>query len=543
MDIVEALSGGGAGGFWLFAVPMLAKQGRSSLTESDESLLGGCMIYLALGLVSALITLLFWAGPGGSAWALFRGKKPIPGPRGLPVIGSLTSMGGQAHRRLAQLAEEYCARPLMALSMGSTRYVVASTPASAREILHSSAFSDRPIKQSAQQLLFSRAIGFAPQGEYWRNLRRIAANHLFSPKRIAAHEAARQDECSRMIDSISSFANGGVKVRPFLQHAALNNVMGSVFGRRYDFGHSEEAAELQAMVREGFEVLGAFNWADHLPILQGLDPQNIHGRCAELVPKVVAYVQNIIEEHREKRASLAGEAASMDFVDVLLGMEGTDKLSDADMISVLWEMIFRGTDTTAILTEWVLAELVLNPDIQKKVRAEVEDIVNRGFEIADAHIAGLPYLQAVIKETLRLHPPGPLLSWARLSTQDVCVAGYHVPKGTTAMVNMHAITHDASVWENPLEFLPQRFVASEGGVDFDVKGSDSRLAPFGAGRRVCPGRALGMSTVQLWVARLVYEFEWSALDSHPVDLTEVLKLSAEMVRPLTVQPSKRVGRV
>ncbi|CAM6085270.1 unnamed protein product [Calypogeia fissa] len=86
--------------------------------------------------------------------------------------------------------------------------------------------------------------------------------------------------------------------------------------------------------------------------------------------------------------TLNGFDATMDFVDVLLGMEGSDKLSDADMISVLWEMIFRGTDTTAILAEWVLAELVLNPNIQKKVRAEVEEIVNRGFEITDAQIAG-----------------------------------------------------------------------------------------------------------------------------------------------------------
>jgi cytochrome P450 len=201
-------------------------------------------------------------------------------------------------------------------------------------------------------------------------------------------------------------------------------------------------------------------------------------------------------------------------------------------------MIFRGTDTTAILTEWVLAELVLNPDVQAKVRHELRNLVAQGSDIADARIANLPYLQAVIKETLRLHPPGPLLSWARLSTQDVCVAGFQVPKGTTAMVNMHAITHDSKVWDRPLEFLPQRFIASEGGVDFDVKGSDLRLAPFGAGRRVCPGRALGMATVQLWVAKLVYEFEWISTESHPVDLSEILKLSSEMVNPLTVRPRR-----
>ncbi|KAL3699444.1 hypothetical protein R1sor_017466 [Riccia sorocarpa] len=529
---MEGVMSGGAGGFWMFALPLLTKSGRSTLSEQGHS----CLNLLTLCVICALILLLFWAGPGGAAWALYRGRKPIPGPRGFPVVGSLMEMGTQAHRRLARLAKDHGAESLMALSMGSTRLVVASTPESAREILSSTSFSDRPIKQSAQQLLFARAIGFAPHGEYWRRLRRIAASHLFSPKRIAAHGVARQQECQIMVDTLhglsSLSSNGSVTVRTHLQHAALNNIMGSVFGRRFDF-HSREGQQLKEMVREGFELLGAFNWADHLPLLQPLDPQNIHGRCAELVPRVVAFVQNIIDEHRLNAKVTEKCDAEMDFVDVLLSMKGEDKLTDADMIAVLWEMIFRGTDTTAILTEWIMAELVINPDIQSKLRRELREVVGDAKAVTEAHISRSPFLQAVVKETLRLHPPGPLLSWARLSTRDVHVAGHIVPAGTTAMVNMWAITHDEKIWANPLEFRPQRFMATEGGLDFDVKGSDLRLAPFGAGRRVCPGRALGMATVQMWVAKLVLEFEWRSSPSSPVCLEEVLKLSSEMRQPLT----------
>lgn len=195
-------------------------------------------------------------------------------------------------------------------------------------------------------------------------------------------------------------------------------------------------------------------------------------------------------------------------------------------------MIFRGTDTTALLTEWVMAELVLHPGAQQKLLREIDSVVgNRA--VTDADVATLPYLQAVVKETLRVHPPGPLLSWARLSTSDVQLSnGMLIPANTTAMVNMWAITHDPHVWEDPLEFRPERFLESEGGADVDVRGGDLRLAPFGAGRRVCPGKNLGLVTVTLWVAQLVHRFTWVEDSGHPVDLDEVLKLSCEMKHPL-----------
>ena len=147
----------------------------------------------------------------------------------------------------------------------------------------------------------------------------------------------------------------------------------------------------------------------------------------------------------------------------------------------------------------------------------------------------------MVKETIRIHPPGPLLSWARLSTSDVQLSnGMLVPANTTAMVNMWAITHDPHVWEDPLEFKPERFLEA----DVDVRGGDLRLAPFGAGRRVCPGKNLGLMTVNLWVAKLVHHFKWvQDVGAHPVDLSEVLKLSCEMKFPLHALVVERNGTV
>ncbi|KAI5084390.1 hypothetical protein GOP47_0000559 [Adiantum capillus-veneris] len=531
------------------------------LNSGARSLLNLLLIVCAIACLSIAIALTRWASPGGPAWGrLARGgpvaatAKPIPGPHGIPILGSLLSLGPLAHRTLASLSQKYNALPLLALSLANTRVIVASLPSSAKEILTSSCFADRPVKQSARRLLFDRAIGFAPYGDYWRKLRRIAASHLFSPKRIAEHEVHRQAEVGCVIDAIAGHLHGSnalsggvssIELRPLLQQASVNNVMVSVFGKRYGFDVDEakEGKELQAMVREGFELLGAFNLADHMPALGTFDSQCIKQRCDALVPRVYAFVSKIISEHRQARSTMMEDevlSEKSDFVHVLLGMQAEEGLSDADIIAILWEMIFRGTDSVAILLEWVLAELVLHPEVQEKIALEITSIVGDGNVVRDADIPKLPYLQATVYETLRLHPPGPLLSWARLAIHDVEIAGHHVPAGTTAMVNMWAISHDASIWSDPLAFTPERFLDAYGaGPNFDVRGSDLRLAPFGAGRRVCPGRAMGLATVNLWLARLVQQFMFTSDPVHEVDLSEVLKLSCEMRTPLCAKVSER----
>lgn len=203
-------------------------------------------------------------------------------------------------------------------------------------------------------------------------------------------------------------------------------------------------------------------------------------------------------------------------------------------------MIFRGTDTVAVLIEWILARMVLHPDVQSKAQEELDRVVGRSRAVLESDLQSLVYLPAVVKEVLRLHPPGPLLSWARLAITDTTVDGYHVPTETTAMVNMWAITRDPEVWDDPLSFKPERFMLGAGGVEFSVFGSDLRLAPFGSGRRVCPGKALGLTTATYWAAHLFHEFEWLQTGHDPVDLGEVLRLSSEMAEPLTVKVKPRL---
>lgn len=306
----------------------------------DAPLAVAAILFAAL---FAATSLLFWSAPGGPAWGRRRiahasiRNFAIPGPHGLPWVGSMALMTGLAHRRIADAAARFKAERLMAFSLGETPVVVTCHADVAREILHSPAFADRPVKDSAYRLLFHRAIGFAPYGAYWRALRRVAAGNMFCPRQVSTSSPLRADIAAQMVAELGKWAGSGsaVRVRDVLKRASLHNMMASVFGRKYGLGSvCPEVEKLWAMVDEGYDLLGKLNWADHLPVLAGLDPQKIRLRCSKLVPKVNQFVGDIVRDHR---AGSGPEAA--DFVDVLLSLEGADKLSESDMIAVLWVSI------------------------------------------------------------------------------------------------------------------------------------------------------------------------------------------------------------
>ncbi|KAJ0245313.1 Cytochrome P450 [Hirschfeldia incana] len=526
---------------WVFA---LASNINIFMQEHFVSLL------VAVTISWFTLTIIFWSAPGGPAWGRHfftrrftpgynqKTKNLIPGPRGFPLVGSMSLRSScVAHQRIAAVATMRNAKRLMAFSLGDTKVVVTCHPDVAKEILNSSVFADRPVDETAYGLMFNRAMGFAPNGAYWRTLRRLGSNHLFNPKQIKRSEEQRRVIATQMVNVFARNAETAFGVRDLLKTASLSNMMGLVFGKQYELESSNnvESECLKGLVEEGYDLLGTLNWTDHLPWLAGLDFQQVRFRCSQLVPKVNQLLSRIIREQR---------APTSNFLDVLHSLHGSEKLSESDMVAVLWEMIFRGTDTVAVLIEWVLARIVMHPKVQSTVHDELDRVVGRSKAVGESDLPTLTYLTAMIKEVLRLHPPGPLLSWARLSITDTTVDGYHVPAGTTAMVNMWAIARDPHVWENPLEFKPERFVAKEGEAEFSVLGSDLRLAPFGSGKRVCPGKNLGLATVSYWVATLLHEFEWlPGVNANPPDLSEVLRLSCEMACPLVVnlRPRRKIA--
>jgi len=166
-------------------------------------------------------------------------------------------------------------------------------------------------------------------------------------------------------------------------------------------------------------------------------------------------------------------------------------------------MIVAATDTTAATSVWTMTALMKNPRVMRKVQDEIRNLGGEKDFLDEDDIQNLPYLKAVIKETLRLHLPAPLLM-QRESRENCTISGYNIPAKTILYVNAWAIQRDPNVWKNPEEFYPERFLESS--INFN--GQDFDLIPFGAGRRICPGMPMAVASLELILANLLYSFDW-----------------------------------
>ncbi|CAA0806627.1 Cytochrome P450 84A1 [Striga hermonthica] len=204
--------------------------------------------------------------------------------------------------------------------------------------------------------------------------------------------------------------------------------------------------------------------------------------------------------------------------------------------------MFGGTETVASAIEWAMSELMRSPEDLKKAQQELTDVVGLGRKVEEHDFEKLTYLRCCIKETLRLHPPIPLL--LHETATDAVVSGYHIPAGARVVVNAWAIARDEGAWEDAASFKPARFLAG-GGVEAvpDYRGSDFEFIPFGSGRRSCPGMQLGLHALEMAVAHLLHCFDWElpgGMKPGDLDKRDVFGLTAPRATRLTAVPRTRL---
>lgn len=201
------------------------------------------------------------------------------------------------------------------------------------------------------------------------------------------------------------------------------------------------------------------------------------------------------------------------------------------------EIFFAGSETTSSSIEWAVTELLCNPEAMYKVKSELSDVVGDTKKFNEANIDSLKYLQAVIKETLRLHPPIPFLV-PRKAIQETEFMGYHIPKDTQIFVNAWAIGRDPKCWKDPLDFKPERFLES----NIEYRGQNFEFIPFGAGRRICAGIPLAHRVLHLVLGSLLHEFDWeidiSVLDE-ALDTQDRMGVTVRKLKPLKAIPKKK----
>ena len=194
------------------------------------------------------------------------------------------------------------------------------------------------------------------------------------------------------------------------------------------------------------------------------------------------------------------------------------------------DMFVAGTDTSSASLVWTMAELIRNPSVMRKAQEEVRSAVRGKYQVEESDLSRLIYLKLVVKESLRLHPPAPLLV-PRKTNEDCTIRGYEVPANTQVFVNGKSIATDPNYWENPNEFQPERFLDSS----IDFRGQNFELLPFGAGRRGCPGTNFAVLLIELALANLLHRFDWELADGmrrEDLDMEEAIGITVHKKNPL-----------
>lgn len=201
------------------------------------------------------------------------------------------------------------------------------------------------------------------------------------------------------------------------------------------------------------------------------------------------------------------------------------------------ELLTTGTNSPAHTLEWAMAELIHTSRVMRRAQSEIRMVAGAKAAVDEEDIAQMNYLKAVVKETLRLHPPAAVFV-PRQSSKDICVGGYEILKQTWVIINAWAIMRDAKFWDAPEEFRPERFLDA----NMDFKGADFKFIPFGFGRRFCPGLQFATSIIELALANLLHQFDWELPDGmqgEHLDMEEIYRFPMRKKHTLCLIPKPR----
>ncbi|KAH9687346.1 Xanthotoxin 5-hydroxylase CYP82C4 [Citrus sinensis] len=417
-----------------------------------------------------------------------------------PVIGHLHLLRGPEppYRVFGRMADKY--GPIFNIRIGKNPALIVSNWEIAKECLttHDKVFANRP-KTLAMEILgynFSMFV-FSPYGSYWRETRKIATLELLANHRLEKLKHVREYEVKTCLKELYELWHNNkspnkmllVEMKKWFEDILRNVVLRMIVGKECNSVDSEKWKEL---LTRFFEMSGKFVVSDALPFLRRLDiGEQYLGRDVDIINKAICLA-----------------------------------------------LILGATDTTKITLTWVMSLLLNHRDILNKAQNELDIQVGTKRQVNAEDIKNLVYLQAILKEAMRLYPAVPFL-FPHESMEECTVNVYHVPAGTQLFINAWKIQRDASVWEEPSKFQPERFLTRH--KDIDVKGQNFELLPFGSGRRMCPGVSFALQVMQFTLASLLQGFDFATPSNEPVDMGERLGLTMEKSQPFEVLVTPRLS--
>nr|AJD25188.1 cytochrome P450 CYP77A28 [Salvia miltiorrhiza] len=459
-----------------------------------------------------------------------------PGPPGYPVVGNLFQVafsGKPFFQYIRDLLPIY--GPIFTLKMGTrTMIVVASNDLAYEALIEKGPiFATRP-SENPTRIIFSSnkfSVNAAYYGPVWRSLRRNMVQNMLSTARIRDFRKTRDLAMDRLVDRLAAEAaanDGAVWVLRNARFAVFCILLDMCFGVEMD---EKTIQSVDDMMKSVLIVLDP-RMDDFLPILSPFFSKQ-RKRVQAVRKKQIETLVPLIEKRRQEWIKHGSASNSFAYLDTLFDLKVEGRKSaptNEELVTLCSEFLNGGTDTTATAVEWAVARLIENPAIQCRLADEIRATVGEK-KVDEKDVERMPYLNAVVKELLRKHPPT-YFALTHAVTEPTRLGGYDIPTSASVEFFSAGIAEDPKVWSDPERFDPDRFFA--GREEADITGvTGVKMMPFGVGRRICPG--LGMATVHvnLMLARMVQEFEWSGYpDTAKVDLTEKLEFTVVMKNSL-----------
>ncbi|EOY20333.1 Cytochrome P450, putative [Theobroma cacao] len=289
-------------------------------------------------------------------------------------------------------------------------------------------------------------------------LRKIFVQEMQSKAKLDAFYSLRKNEVQKSVRDV--LGKDGIPIDVgLLAFSTVINMITSMFwgGAIQRNKGAGTNAEFRAAVSELLVILGKPNISDFIPSLARFDLQGIERNVKKASKRIEQIFDSVIYQRmkkNEEKSQGTKKTDSNDFLDFLLEFRDQDtgkSLSRAQMKAFLADIVIGGTGTTSTAFGWTMAELMLHPETMNKVQEELIEVVGANKIVEEYHIYKLPYLHAVVKEALRLHPPAPLLL-PRSPTQSCTVGGYTIPKGAKVFMNAWAMHRDPQFWKIPWSF-------------------------------------------------------------------------------------------
>ncbi|XP_047319094.1 geraniol 8-hydroxylase-like [Impatiens glandulifera] len=464
-----------------------------------------------------------------------------PGPISLPIIGNFFQLGNKPHRSLTRLAQTY--GPIMSIKLGQLTTIVISSPTMAQEVLQKQdiSFSNRFIPDAVRgHDAHKLSIIFQPVNDRWRSLRRLSYTHIFSGRVLDSTQHVRRKKVEELMTYVRKCCHEGKTVNvgraAFL--SSLNVLSNTLFSVDLADSERDEARDFKELVWNITLEAGKPNMVDYFPALRSIDPQRIRGRMSLYYLKVTSLFGKMIDKKMVMKTFLR-DISESDAMDVLLkiSQENTNEVDRDQLVQMCMDIFVAGTDTTSSTLEWAMTELLRHKTVMENAKNELKQVVGDGKQVEESDIDKLPYLQAIIKETMRMHPSVPFLI-PRQVYAEVNVCGYKIPKDAQVLVNVWAIGRDPDIWESPMQFKPERFIDSK----IDVRGQDFELIPFGAGRRICPGLSMAMRILSTMLGSLINSFGWKnegdiKQENLDVEVEEKFGITLHRANPLLAVPT------